>query len=346
MKAAVYRGVRSIEVTEKPYPKPSPGQVTIKVALCGICGTDSHSYWQGRPNSDNLVFGHEVVGTVAEVGAGVDYSKIGDRVVVGPPGSCGECYVCQAGQPNLCVHAFEKTCGLSPGVDGGMAEYMRVPYPKTMLVKIPDNVSFEDAVLMDTIAVSFHGIRISHFKMGDDVVVSGAGPIGLAAIEFLKMGGARHITVLQPSPIKRQMALDYGADLGLNPREEGVGLRKKILDLYRGAGPDVVYECAGTPDAFETSMNIVKYGGQIIMLGSTKQNSAINESMFVRPEIEVKGSFVYTKDEISMCLDFISQGRFKTTGMLSDCIKLDDIVEKGYERIAKDKSLIKVAIKP
>ncbi len=346
MKAAVYEGIRTIKVIDKPYPKPGPGQVTIKVALCGICGSDSHSYWQGRPNAEGLVFGHEVVGTVVELGAGVDFSKVGDRVVVGPPGSCGECYVCLAGPPNLCIHAFERTCGLSPGVDGGMAEFMRVPYPKNMLVKIPDNVSFEDAVLMDTIAVSFHGIRISRFKMGDNVVVSGAGPIGLAAIQFIKIGAARHITVLQPSPIKRQMAMEWGADLGFNPREEGDGIRKKLIDLYQNAGPDIVFECAGTPEAFEMACKIVKYGGQVMLIGTTRQPSAITESMIARPEIDVTGSFVYVKDEISMCLDFISRGIYKTNGMLSDCIKLDDIVEQGYERIAKDKSLIKVAIKP
>ena len=345
MKAAVYEGIESISIQEKPYPKPGPGQATIKVALCGICGSDVHSYWQGRPGPP-LVLGHEVVGTIEELGEGVEGWKVGDRVVVGPPGSCGECYVCLAGKPNLCIHAFERTVGLSPGVDGGMAEYMLAPYPMNMFVKIPDSVSFEDAVLMDTIAVSFHGIRISRFKVGDNVVVSGAGPIGLAAIEFLKIGGAGHITVLQPSPIKREMALKYGADVGLNPREEGENLRQKIADMYNGAGADVVVECAGTPEAFITALQVVKYGGHVMLIGTTRQPSAITESMIARPEIEIKGSFVYTKDEIRMCLNYIAEGRFDTEGMVSDIIKLDDIVEKGFKRLAADKSLVKVVIAP
>jgi 2-desacetyl-2-hydroxyethyl bacteriochlorophyllide A dehydrogenase len=346
MKVAVYEGIRQIRVQERAYPKMSPDEAIVKVKYCGICGSDMHSYLEGRRGPPGLVLGHEVVGTIVELGKNVKGSKIGDRVVIGPPGSCGKCYYCRHGHPSYCVHCMENTIGLSPGVDGGMAEYVRVPIPENMLVRMPGNVSFEDAVLMDTIAVSFHGIRISNFKMGDNVVVSGAGPIGLAAIEFLKIGGALHITVLQRSPVKLKMAMEYGADLGLNPQEEGEGLKKKILDLYGGVGADVVFECAGTHEAFQTALTIVRGGGQIMIVGHSHLPGPIIEQHFNRAEIETKGSRVYDKDEIEMCLAFLAQGRFKTKGMVSDIIKLEDIVEKGFERLAIDKSLVKVVVAP
>jgi threonine dehydrogenase-like Zn-dependent dehydrogenase len=346
MKVAAYEGIKSIRLQERAYPKIKPGEAIVKVKYCGICGSDMHSYLQGRKGPPGLVLGHEVVGTVVELGKDVKGSKIGDRVVIGPPGSCGECYYCRHGHPSYCLHCMENTIGLSPGVDGGMAEYVRVPIPENMLVKIPDEVSFEDAVLMDTIAVSFHGIRISHFRIGDNVIVSGAGPIGLAAIEFLRIGGARHITVLQRSPVKLQMGLEYGADLGLNPVVEGDALPKKIAALYGGVGADVVFECAGTPEAFQTALGVVKGGGQIMIVGHSNLPSPMIEQHFNRAEIETKGSRVYDKEEIEMCLAFLAQGRFKTTGMVSDIISLDDIVEKGFERLAVDKTLLKVAIAP
>ena len=215
MRAAVYTALETIEFQERPIPKAGPGEVVIKIKYCGICGTDVEIYFEGIL-PPGIVLGHENVGTVAEVGEGVEGWEVGDRVIAGPPGPCGQCYYCLHGKPAICENGFEQTNGLRR--DGGMAEYMLVKDPKYMLTRIPDHVPFEDAVLMDCIAVAYHGIMESAFRMGDNVVVSGAGPIGLCLIQLLKIGGAGHITVLQPSPIKREMALKFGADVD----EEGL----------------------------------------------------------------------------------------------------------------------------
>jgi 2-desacetyl-2-hydroxyethyl bacteriochlorophyllide A dehydrogenase len=346
MKVVAWEGVRAVRVQERPYPVIKPDEAVVKVKYCGICGSDLHSYQKGRKEAIGLVPGHEVVGTVVEVGKNFKNAKIGDRVVVGPPGNCGECYYCLHGQEHLCLHAYERTVGLSPGVDGGMAEYVRVPLPKNMLVKIPDAVSFEDAVLIDTIAVSYHGVRISDFRMGDNVVVAGAGPIGLAAIQFIRNGGAGHITVLQPSPAKRELAMKCGANLGLNPREEGEGLQKKIMDLYGGVGADLVFECAGTPESFQTLLPLLRRGGQLLMLGTILEPISFFGGSISISETDIKGSFVYQADEIRQCLDFIAQGKFKTDGLVTSIIKLDDIVEKGFERLEQDKSMVKIVVAP
>lgn len=346
MKVAVYEGVRSIKLEERPALKASLGEVIVKVKYCGICGTDLHAYLHEGLLSPGLVLGHEIVGTVSDIGKGVEGWQVGDRVVIGPPGPCGECYYCRRGRGNTCVHAFGRTAGISPGFDGGMAEYVRVRFPRTMLYRIPDEVSFEDAVLIDTIGVALRGIRVSRFKIGDNVVVAGAGAIGLSAIQLLRIGGARHITVFQPSPKKREFALKFGADVAFNPQEEGDSLQGKVMDLYDGIGADIAFECAGTPQAFQSLLGVVKAGGQVLVIGVTGEPTPIVESQIIVRETEIKPSFVYDDEDVRICLDFLAQRRFNTEGMISDIISLDEIVEKGFERLASTKGLVKVVLAP
>ena len=346
MKVAVFKGVKNIKLEERPDLKAETGEVIVKVKYCGICGTDVQSYVEPGRRSPNTVLGHEVVGTVAEIGEEVIGWKLGDRVLIGPPGSCGECYYCRHGHFHICTHALARTIGLTPNADGGMAEYVKVRDPQNMLYSIPDTVSFEDAVLMDTIAVAFHGIRESHFRIGDNVVVSGSGSIGLSAIQFLKIGGAKHITVLEPHQKKREMALEFGADMDFDPVTEGPDLQEKILSIYVGIGADIAFECAGVPDSFQTVLKLIKRQGQVNLIGTTMQPSTVTHSQFVRNELELKGSFVYSADDICLCLDFLAQRRFNTKGMVSDIIALDDVVESGFERLIRPNDFIKIIIAP
>lgn len=346
MKVAVFKGVKDIRLEERPELKPEPGEVIVKVKYCGICGTDVHSYLEPGRRATDMILGHEVVGHVAEVGDGVLNWDKGERVVVGPPGSCNECYYCRHGQPNLCVYALSRTIGISKGVDGGMAEYVRVKYPQGMLVRIPDDVSFEDSILIDTIAVAYRGVRQSNMKLGDNVVISGAGSIGLSALQFSKINGAKHVTVLDTSADKKENAMKYGADLFLNPEEEGEKLQEKIVALYNGVGADIVMECAGSARSFQTLMGLVKRKGQVVAVGVTGEPLKITEQQIVRGEINIQGSFVYDGDDIEDCLAFMGNKRFITDGMISDIISLDDIIEKGFERLAIPNDLIKIVIKP
>ncbi|NQT31853.1 MAG: alcohol dehydrogenase catalytic domain-containing protein [Deltaproteobacteria bacterium] len=346
MKVAVYEGVRSIRLQERPKPKAAPGEVIVKIKYCGICGTDVHAYLHEGLLQPGLILGHENVGTIDEIGEGVEGWKLGERVVAGPPGLCGECYYCKHGYPTLCETGFSRTNGLAPGHDGGMAEYMRVREPKTMLHRIPDEVPSEDAVLVDIMAVGLRGILQSKFKLGDNVVVVGAGAIGLCVVQWLKLGGARHITVIQPSQKKREFALKLSADVGLNPLEEGAAIREKVMALYGGIGADIVYECAGTNPAIKTSLELTKSGGQVMLLGVNEEETPFVEALLIQRETEIKTSLAYGEDEIRLCLDFLAQRRFKTEGMVSDIIGLDDIVEKGFERLASTKGLVKVLLAP
>lgn len=346
MKVAVYEGARAIRFEERPEPRPLPGEVVVRVKYCGICGSDLHSYLNEGAMPHGVVLGHEIVGTVAEVGAGVRGWRGGERVVVQASGSCGECYYCRRGRFNLCVHAMDRTLGLSPGFDGGMAAYVRVCFPREMLHSIPEEVSFEDAVLVDTMGVALGAVRKSSFRPGDNVVVVGTGAIGLCAVQLLRIGGARHITVIQPSSRKRELALKYGADVAFNPIEEGAGLSAKIAQLYDGLGADIAYECAGTPEAFRTVADMVRSGGQVMLLGVNEKETPIIEVALIVREIEMKGSIAYAEEEVRICLDLLKDKRFDTGGMVSDIIGLDDLVEKGFSRLASSKELIKVVVAP
>ncbi len=278
--------------------------------------------------------GHENVGVIAEVGEGVEGFKVGDRVVAGPPGNCGHCFHCTHGRPNLCVDGFGTTNGLTR--DGGMAEYMLVRDARQMLYPIPDNVSFEDAVLTDTLATALRAISQSDLAMGDNVVVSGAGPIGLAAISVFKLAGARHVTSLEIVPEKRALAAALGADLVLDPVAEAEGLKDRIAAVYGGLGPDIVAECAGKAQSLGLCIEVVRNGGQVLNIGAGGEPLPIIPAMLAVREVGLKSSLAYGAQEARLVLDYLVAGRFDTGGMLSDVIPLADVVEKGFRRLVAD----------
>jgi threonine dehydrogenase-like Zn-dependent dehydrogenase len=328
---------------DRPIPRAGPGEAVVKIELCGICGTDLHIYFEGM-FPPGFVPGHENVGVIAEVGEGVEGLAVGDRVVAGPPGSCGRCFHCLHGCPSLCVDGLEQTNGLRR--DGGMAEYMLVKDARQMLYPIPEGVSFEDAVLTDTMATAFRGIIRSSFKMGDNVVVSGCGPIGLSAVQLLELGGARHVTALEVVKEKRTIARKLGADLVLDPVAEADVLHDRITTLYAGVGADLVVECAGKPQSLELCLSLSRAGGQVLNLGAGGEPLAIVPALLAVREIDLKSSLAYTADEARTCLDYLASGRFRTDGLLSDVIPLSDLVERGLERLVRDRSLVKVAVAP
>ena len=249
MKAVALYGKQDVRIVDRPMPTAGPNQLVVKINYVGICGTDVEFYQSGAvPPFVQLpmVLGHENVGTVVEVGEGVTDYKVGDVILCGPPSHCAEdCPSCRQGKTNICINGFPRTAGIG-GPDGGYAPYMLVRDVKhTMLVKVPEGVDLKDAVLFDVICVSLHGVRNSAFKFGDNVVVSGTGPIGLAAIQCLKAAGANKIIALGTTSSKEPILREYGADYFINSKEceDLAGEIQKILGSPVGA--DVVYECAG-----------------------------------------------------------------------------------------------------
>ncbi len=348
MKALALYGKGDLRLEDRPVPHPGPNQLVVKIDCVGVCGTDVEFYQGHYPPFIRLpmVLGHENAGTVVEVGEGVTDFKVGDRLLCGPPAACEQmCPSCREGKTNICINGFPSTAGIG-GPDGGYCEYFLIrDVAHTMLIKVPDGVEMKDAVLFDVICVALHGLRISNFKFGDDVVVSGTGPVGLSAIQFLKAAGARRIIALGTSDEKEPLIRQYGADYFLNSKtcEDVPGEVKRILG--KPVGADIVFECAGNPASYNTCIGCVKPGGQIMCIGTINQTFPITPGSFSIFEPEFKYSFVYTQEEVEMYLDMLAQGKVSFPGMVTGVVSLDEAVEK-YIGAESRKGHLKVLIDP
>ena len=351
MKAVALYGKQDVRIVDRPMPTAGPNQLVVKINYVGICGTDVEFYQSGAvPPFVQLpmVLGHENVGTVVEVGEGVTDYKVGDVILCGPPSHCAEdCPSCRQGKTNICINGFPRTAGIG-GPDGGYAPYMLVRDVKhTMLVKVPEGVDLKDAVLFDVICVSLHGVRNSAFKFGDNVVVSGTGPIGLAAIQCLKAAGANKIIALGTTSSKEPILREYGADYFINSKEceDLAGEIQKILGSPVGA--DVVYECAGNMTSLANCVyQCVKPGGQVSIIGTIQQPmSNLVPGQFSIHEPNFQFSFTYTEEDVNIYLDMVASGKMKFPGMVTDVISLDNAIEQGLDR--KDrKGQLKILIDP
>ncbi len=347
MKAAVLYGKEDIRIEDRPIPEPGPGQMLVKISYVGICGTDIEFYTLGEtPTPLPKILGHENAGVVVKVGEGVTGFAPGDRVLCGPPSHCAEdCPSCRIGKTNICINGFPRTAGIGEP-DGGYAEYMLIrDVAHTMIIPVPDGVKMEDAVLFDFICVALHGIRLSRFRIGDSVVVSGMGPVGLSAVQFLKAAGAYPIIALDVNDAKREAALTYGADYFLNSATEDVGASVKKI-LGRPVGADVVYECSGNPESVKTcAMQACRPGGQVMLIGTVQEPLTFNLGELQIFEIDLQSSFVYLQEEVEMYLDMLASGRVSFPGMVTDIIPLEECGPRGLGRPDRG-SQLKMLIKP
>jgi threonine dehydrogenase-like Zn-dependent dehydrogenase len=345
MKAAVFVEKQRIIVEERSKPVADPGEVVVAVSHCGICGSDIHGYLNGIVIKPGTVMGHECTGTISQVGEGAGVWSIGDRVAVKPMAECGTCHYCCRGQLSLCTQAVAEGIGLVPGRDGAFASHIRIRHPGKMLFRLPDEVSFEEAVFTESLATSLHGVRRSGFRPGDSAVVIGAGTIGLGVIQFLRIGGARRIIVLEPSTRKRELALKMKADMVLDPMAERSETRRRVYDFTWGLGADHVFECAGASQALQTSYGLARRGGQVMLIGVSEKEVSIKPLLLCVREVSLRGVFGYY-DEFPMVIDFIQQGKIDTASMLSDVIPLEQIEDRGFRRLAGNPDLVKIAVVP
>ena len=215
-----------------------------------------------------------------------------------------------------------------------------------MIIKVPDNVPLEEAVLVDVICVALHGIRLSRFKIGDPVVVSGMGPVGLSAVQFLKAAGAHPIIALDVTDEKESYALTYGADYFLNTaKEENVGEKIRSI-LGSDVGAEIAYECSGHPASVKTcALEAVRPGGQVMLIGTVQEPIDFTLGTPQIFEIDFQSSFVYLQEEVEMYLNMLAAGKISFPGMVTDIIPLSECVEKGLDR--KDRSgMLKILIDP
>lgn len=346
MKATVLSGVQQIRIEDKPVPMIGPGEALIKVEYCGICGSDVHAYFSGDLFPIGTVMGHEVAGTVVELGEGVRSIQDGDRVAVFGSSSCGLCPMCLKGLNFYCENSMKRTIGNSDQLDGGFAEYLWIPYPEDMLIKLPEEISLLEATFLDPIATSLHAIRLSRFKPGDNVAVLGAGPIGLLVIHLLKISGAGQIISTEISSVRSEAAIQIGADEVFNPLDEGEKLFSKFNELTDGVGPDIVFECSGVEEAFVQSLQLVRSGGQILVVGVIEEETRITPKDIVLKEIDLQGSLAFNREEFEEALEILGRGRFAVDSLVTAVIKLEQMEELGFKRLISGPQAIKILVSP
>ncbi|MCP1357485.1 2,3-butanediol dehydrogenase [Aneurinibacillus migulanus] len=349
MKAAVWYGVKEVQVQSIDEPKATPGTVKIKVEWCGICGTDLHEYLAGpifipgdtpHPLTNEkapVVLGHEFSGEVVEIGQGVSNVKVGDRVVVEPILACGECNECKAGKYNLCD--FLGFHGLAGG-GGGFSEYTVVQ--ENMVHKIPDDMSFEQGALVEPAAVAVHAVRQSKLKVGDVVAVFGAGPIGLLTIQAAKAAGASQIIAVELSEERKKFAKKVGADIILDPTQ--VDVVSEIKQLTNG-GVDVSFEVAGIEIVLNQAIESTKADGQVVIVSVWEKTATIPPNSLVLKERDIKGIIAY-RDIFPAVIQLIANGSIKAEELITKKIDLADIVEEGFTSLVKEKNHVKILVKP
>lgn len=337
MTAAVFAAPGCLELREVPVPTiKQPDEVLLKVLAASICGTDLHILHvpPGHPGTIGAILGHEYVGEVLEVGPAVTNLKPGDRVVVDPNLTCGNCLYCQISRPNMCSNMT--TLGIF--LDGGFAQYNVAP--ARALHKISRQVPPEIAVFAEALSCVVNATRKIALEPGETAVVLGAGPIGLYFTQIFKASGAGQIIVAEVSPYRQKFAELSGATRVVDPRKEDpVAV---ISSLTGGLGADVVVDAVGT--LLPLALKLVRRGGRILLFGQNQNARAeIAQNDITRNEITIMGSFI-ARYTFPPTIKLIESGLLNLEPLITHRLPLERIAE-GMEAM-KSGEAIKVIIFP
>jgi L-iditol 2-dehydrogenase len=275
MRAVVYRGVNDMRVETVPVPAIGPGELLVKVATCGICGTDLKKIHTGS-HSAPRIFGHEMAGTIVAVGQGITRYEVGERVVVHHHVPCGECYYCRKGTPAQCP--LYKKVGVTAGFEpsgGGFAEYIRVMdfvVANRGVVRIPDGVPFEQAAFVEPVNTVLKGVKLLNLAPDDTVLVIGQGPIGLMHAVLSSRSGARVLTS-DLYPERHAIAARYGLRDPIDAGKENVV--ERVFEETEGRGADAVILAVGGNALIRTAMDAVRPGGKVMLFAQTQHGEAI-----------------------------------------------------------------------
>ncbi|WP_272835602.1 2,3-butanediol dehydrogenase [Paracoccus aestuarii] len=338
--------MKDIRVEDVGEPRPGAGEVKVKVAWTGICGSDLHEYLAGpifvpvdhdHPLSHDrapITMGHEYCGTVTEIGEGVADLVVGDRVAIEPIFACGTCAACRDGRYNLCDSLG--FVGLSGG-HGGFAAFSVVP--ARMVHKMPDSLSMEQGALVEPAAVALHAVRLSKIRAGDTAAVFGAGPIGLLVVEALRVAGAAQIHVVEPSEVRRQKALELGATTATDPTSTDAVARIREAT----GGVHVAFEVTGVPQVLPQCIDATRHEGQTLIVSIWEADAAFQPNTVVLKERLLQGTIAY-RNVYPAVMELMTQGYFRAEKLVTKRITLNNIVAEGFEALAAEKSHVKILV--
>ena len=331
MRAARLHGIRDVRVDRVPRPTPGPGEVLLKMAAVGVCGSDVHYYLDGGIGdavvTDPIIMGHEPSAYVASLGEGVEHLEIGQLVAIEPAIPCGHCEMCLTGHPNLCPNV--RFCG-TPPVDGVFSDYAVMPAENC--VPLPEGFSPVEGALLEPLGVAIHTVDLSHLRVGQTVVVLGAGPIGLLIAAVARVAGAGQILMTEPIPERRAFALDYVADAVFDPREQDVVA--EVMRATNGRGVDVAFEAAGALDTPQNGVDMLRPGGALVLCGipSGEDKLMLTASSARRKGLTIKMvrrmKFVYPRGIL-----LVQRGLVDLKSIATHYFSLDDI-PAAFEMVA------------
>jgi len=325
-----------------PEPAPGPGEVLVRVAACGICGSDVHGYdgSSGR-RIPPIVMGHEAAGRIAKLGARVTEFAEGDRVTFDSTIYCGVCDPCRRGEMNLCDN--RQVLGVScPDYRraGAFAEYVVVP--SRVLYRLPDNLSFAEAAMLEAVAVAVHAVSLAEISPKSTALVLGAGMIGLLVVQALRAAGCSRVFVADIDSSRLQLARGVGATAVLS---SGAGLAAEVLQLSGGDGADVAVEAVGRNETVAAAVESVRKGGTVVLVGNTSPEVALPLQKVVTRQIRLQGSCA-SAGEYPRAMELLASGAIQVKPLITAVAPLGD-GPRWFERLhAREPNLMKVVLTP
>lgn len=318
-------------VADAPTPEIGPNDVLVKIKQSAICGTDLHIYqwdeWAARTIPTPMIVGHEYIGTVEKIGSEVKHLKIGQRVSGEGHLTCGHCRNCRAGARHLC----RNTQGIGVNVQGSFAEYLSIP--ATNIFPVPDNIPDDIAAIFDPLGNAVH-TALSFDLVGEDVLITGAGPIGLMAIKICRHAGAKNIVITDINPYRLALAEKLGATLAVNVTQPNSDLRQDIMpQIGMTEGFDVGLEMSGNESAFRAMLSAMNHGGKIALLGIPPGDMSINWHDVIFKGLVIKGIYGREMYETWYKMAAMIQSGLDVSDVITHRFPIDDF-QKGFDVMA------------
>ena len=315
----------------------------MRVAACGICGSDVHGYdgSSGR-RIPPIVMGHEAAGVVAAAGEGVSEYRVGDRVTFDSTVYCGECEFCRWGAVNLCDR--RQVVGVSCGDyrrAGAFAEYVTVP--ERILYRLPEGLSFSDAAMLEAVSVAIHAVRVAEVKGGETALVIGAGMIGLLILQAAKASGCSRVFVADVDATRLELARTLGADGVIDSSRES--LVSRIAELTEGRGVDVALEAVGQSETVAAAIDATRKGGTVVLVGNIAPEVTIPLQKLVTRQIRLQGSCA-SAGEYPQAIQWMAEGKIQVAPLITVVAPLEEGPAWFARLHAREPNLMKVVLDP
>ena len=343
MKALIYNKPYGLEYSEFPQPSVGDDDVLIRVKACGICGSDVQGFTgkTGR-RIPPLIMGHEAAGIIEDAGKNVRDFKRGDRVCFDSTVYCNKCRPCRNGFYNRCEN--RRVLGVSTPTfkrHGAFAEYVAVP--SWIVSKIPDDMSFVHAALLEPVSIGMHAANRTPISADDTVAVIGAGPIGLFILQAARLKGPRKVIVCDINEFRLDVARKLGADEVVNPLKSDI--KEAIFKQTKNKGADVTFEAVGFARTFRDAVSVTRTGGHLVAVGNLENKAEFDLQQFVAGELTFTGSYA-SSGEFRDCIKLVASGKISVGPLISDVLPLSEGPQAFGRLLKREENLLKIILEP